>query len=311
VDFAGAEIHREAESWYSVGIKSDVEAKEPFSRDYIWLPNQVTFLGLKPTTATAHGKALSKEGKEAPVCFIHRFGRGQALLLNFVYRELNSDTMGWHRLFGEALMRWSGVEPLARIVHPMTRAPLPYRPLYAFRYGKATLLGSIRGKMIWSGASPVLIDQGRALSLEDGARFEWTGKRHVYDVRKREYLGFAESAALDLPSFEGRLLSLLPYNVTALELDAPKRIVPGTVAEVTAKVRTERGAPGDHLFYFEVTSPTGARRPLYCGTRAGEGGKAGIKVPFALNDPEGAWQILARDVLTGSEQTATVRVAGK
>jgi len=230
------------------------------------------------------------------------------LLLNFVYRELNLETLSWHGMFGDALLAWSGVRPPARILDPQTGAALPYRPLYAFRRGAATLLGSVRGDLIHSGGSTVLIDPGRALSFGDSATFAWEGDRHTYDVRGRKYLGFGESATVDLPSFEGRLLCLLPYKVERVALFVPERSERGRRVTVRATVQTDGPVPGEHVFYLQVTSPTGAKRPLYCAVRRAPGGEARFDIPLALNEPLGRWTITARDVLTGTESTAHLQL---
>ncbi|MCF7853156.1 MAG: beta-galactosidase trimerization domain-containing protein [Candidatus Pacebacteria bacterium] len=299
VDFSNATIHRESESWYSVGIKSPEDAAHRFSNNHIWLPGQTTFLGLKPTTAVAHAQVLSKEGNPTSGCFINEYGKGKAMLLNFVYRELNETTLDWHRLFGDALAKWAGFEASARIVHPVTWAPLPLRPLHKYERGKATLLASLRGYVTKSGGTPILMDRSRISSLSDDAMFVWTGKQHAYNVREGKYLGYGESATIDLPSFQGRLLCLLPYKVEKIVLAAPKQAKAGTTVTLEATIQTNGEAPGEHIVYFDITSPTGARRPLYCKTRIAPGGKATLTIPFAVNDQPGQWTVRVNDVMTG------------
>lgn len=305
VDFSAAELHCESQAWYAVGVQSPAESDEIFSAEMIWLPNKLSFRGLKPTTAVAHAKILARDGQVEPGCLINHYGKGKALLLNFDYRDLNLDTLGWHRRFGEALLRWAGLQPSARILDPRTDTPLPYRPLYAFRRGRATLLGSLRGRLARSGGSPVLIDQGRSLTVNDDAKFAWSGMRHIYDVRGRKYLGYGESATLALPSFEGRLLCLLPYEVEGVTLCGPESARPGELVKFNARVTTADGAePGEHVLAFEVTSPTGARRPLYGCVRPAADGMAELTIPMALNDPLGEWIVAVRDVMSGCSATA-------
>jgi hypothetical protein len=310
VDFSEAQIHKESESWYSVGVKSPEDAEPVFSHDLNWLPGQVSFLGIEPKTAVAHAKILSKEGKETKGCFLNKYGKGQALLLNFGYGEVNDKTMAYHLIFGRLLLDWAGIEPEARIVDPVTRQPLPYRPLYRFKRGKAVLLGSLRGHSRWEGPNVVLVDPGRLLSVKDEAMFVWSGNKHAYNVRTGEYLGFGEEAKIDLPSFEGRLLCLLPYKVEHVDLTAPGRAKPGEVVTIKAEIKTDGDPPGEHVIYFEATSPTGARRPLYCGTRVAPDGKASFEIPFALNDHTGEWTVTARDVMTGVEAAAQIIING-
>jgi len=307
VDASGAEIHRESEVWYSVGVGFHAEEKV-LPGENAWLPADTTFTGLEATTAKPQGKMLSKEGREALVCFANSFGKGKALLLNFVYTKLDSETAGWHRKFGDTLVQWAGLTPPARIVHPLTKAPLDYRPLRAFRLGQARLLGAVRGGLVWSGGRPVLIDPSRALDISDQAEFVWPDRRHVYNVRSGKHLGLGTSAQVDLPSYHGRLLALLPYQVTDVRLDAPKTARAGEIIRMRADVRAGEAQPGEHVLHMEVFSPTGYRNVLYCKTRAAPSGRAEFVVPFADNDRLGDWQMTVRDVMTGVEARATVRL---
>jgi hypothetical protein len=125
----------------------------------------------------------------------------------------------------------------------------------------------------------------------------------VYNTRARKYLGFGDSATIDLPSFQGRLICLLPYKVEQVTLSGPQRARRGQHVMLRAAVKTDDLAPGEHVVYFDVTSPTGVRRPLYCAVRSAPQGKATLEIPLALNDPLGQWTVTARDVMTGVEAT--------
>ncbi|MHB9024095.1 MAG: beta-galactosidase [Armatimonadota bacterium] len=308
VEDTGGSFHCESEVWYSIGMYDFTPDGKPLKDILTWLPANTWQLGLKATTASTLGMALSKEAKEAPACFLNSYGKGKALLLNFVYRDLNQDTFGWHLLFGNALQRLSGVQSPARLLDPATGAPLSYRPLYTFRYGPATLLGSIRGYSIWSGDGPVLMDPARAVDMSDLATFKWEGKQHAYNVRARKYLGYGDAATIDLPSFEGRLLALLPYQVTGVKLTAAPRVKAGENLALTAQVTTGGPPPGDHLLRLEAYSPTGHAVLLYARTLTAPGGKAECTIPFAFNDRPGKWKIVVRDVLTGVEGQHALQV---
>ncbi len=315
VDASKAELHRESEAWYSVGVGykaggGAVEDKDYFfGSDRSWLPADVSFLGVKPTAAKAQGVVLSKEGKEAEAVFVNQFGKGKAVLLNFLYRDLNSETCGWHLIFGRALCQLAGVKAPAQIVKPVTLAPLSYRPLRAMQNGKATLLGSIRGRLIWSGNRPVLIDPSRALDMSDKAVFTWEKPCYAYDVRARKFLGHGTNAEIDLPSFEGRLIALLPYKVENVRIEAPASAKAGSIVEVKASVTASDGEkPGKHVLRLEVTSPTGYVNLIYCKTRTATDGEAKFEIPFADNDRKGDWKITVRDVMTGTEGTSTLRI---
>lgn len=209
--------------------------------------------------------------------------------------------------FAQGVIRWARLEAVARIVDPVTETALPGRPLYAFRRGQAQLLGCLRGHFV-GGNNPRLSDSSRATSFTDEAKFTWSGDRHVYNVRSGDYLGFGSSATIEVPSFRARLLCLLPYKVEELELDAPTEAASGRVVAVRAQVRTDGEMPGEHVFYFEVKTPAGARRPLYGKTRVAPGGRATHEIPFALNDPAGEWSVTVHDVMTGAAAVQMIRL---
>ena len=153
-----------------------------------------------------------------------------------------------------------------------------------------------------------MLDETRAANFDDQVKFAWTGERHAYNVRDRKYLGEVTEAEVDLPSFHGRLLALLPYKVEALRIDAPSKAPAGKTLHLSAKIITDGNQPGEHVFRMEVFSPTGYRNLIYCRTKTAAAGEAHFQIPFANNDRRGQWTVLVRDVMTGVESKKTVEL---
>jgi hypothetical protein len=195
VDEGGASLRRDLCVWYSVGMgmKENV-----ITHDNIWLKTDVSCEGLKPTTAKALGSAMSQSGRpDVPAFFLNEFGKGKAMLLNFQYRDFDPDNVGFHQFFMRMLLKLAGIQPPARIVDPATGAWLPYRPLFTFKRGAATLLGSIRGVAKLVGCEiPTMVDEGGMFERADDVTFTWDANAHAYNVRSRKYLGFGKSAAV-------------------------------------------------------------------------------------------------------------------
>ncbi len=303
VDATQAQLHHESEAWTSIGL---LTSDPRFSEETTWLQGDVWQTGIAAAGATSVGKAYSREGREADTFFIHETGKGRTLLLNFLYRDLNLDSSGWHQIFGNALVRLATLQPPARILDPYTGAPLPYRPIHAFERGAATLIGAMRGHSVWSGGKPILIDESSTFDAVTTVRFTWPEPRHAYNVRTRDYYGKTTSAELDLPSFHGRLLALLPYRPTAVQATLPSAATAGQRLEIPVQLMVDAGLPGEHVLYMQVHAPSGARRPLYCQTRIAPEGRTTFTLPFAFNDPPGEWRVAIRDVMTGIEQVATI-----
>lgn len=290
----GSQVHAAAGLRATTGVTPGAEWRT-------WLPADTWQTGLAATTATALGELRGDDGHTEPAFLLNQTGAGHTLLLNFLYRDLTATTALAHRRFGQDLVRWVGLLPPAEIVDPGTNEPLPYRPLYAFTYGRATLLGSLRGQFTTvTQPNWTLIDFGAPFQPDPRARVRWDGPRHIYDVRERQYLGQGTEATLKLPSFQARLLSLLPYRVTEVQLRAAGSVRRGSIATVTAQVRTS-AAPSQHLLRLEVVSPTGYRTLPYSRLETAPHGAATFTIPFAYNDRPGVWQITVRDVLTGTE----------
>jgi len=312
VNAEAAELHQEPEVWFSAGVGYAGKLKEDgvntgemtLTRELIWLPADVWQRGLRTTRAKPEAVLLSKSGKESYGCYANTYGRGKALLLNLVYCDYNLENAGWHQAFGKALAQWAGLQQPARILKRTTNVPLPY-PLFAFRRGAALLLASVRGRLQWVGQRPKLLDETRSANFDDQVKFAWSEKRHAYNVRTRKYLGETTEAEVDLPSFHGRLLALLPYKVESVEISTASTWQAGRTLNLSAQVKTNV-APDEHVLRLEVHSPTGYRNLLYCKTCTARAGKVDFTIPFANNDREGPWRILVRDVMSGVEGTATV-----
>ena len=98
------------------------------------------------------------------------------------------------------------------------------------------------------------------------------------------------------------MLSHLPYRVAGLELitGRPEGTAhrPGESVEVTLRVATSEeiggGRPAKHVIRVDVTDPAGEEAGAHGGNFA-PGGRVELRLPLALNAPEGAWTLRARD----------------
>jgi len=55
-------------------------------------------------------------------------------------------------------------------------------------------------------------------------------------------------------------------------------------------------------------NPQGAAVWPYTSNVLAKGGRAAIRIPLALNDPPGTWQVRVRDVLSGVAGQAVLKV---
>ena len=62
------------------------------------------------------------------------------------------------------------------------------------------------------------------------------------------------------------------------------------------------------LFSIHVRAPDGKEFAHYSATKSSPDGALTYTIPFALNDPSGAWEITVRDLAQGSEASAKVEI---
>ena len=88
-------------------------------------------------------------------------------------------------------------------------------------------------------------------------------------------------------------------------------------AAAVARVTVHEGAPETVLALtatrtvrVAVKRPDGTPAEVYSANVKAEGGRADIRLPFALNDPLGTWRVRVQDVATGTAAEAGIRLRG-
>lgn len=216
-------------------------------------------------------------------------GGGRAFYLNFATARAN-ELLAW---LDGAEGPWAGLPRIARFSHAPAE-PGEYE-LVELRRGPVRLLGVLRDHRFGESAGPMM------LALPAAAQ--------VYDARAGRYLGRTDSLTADLRPGQGTVYALLPYRVTGVEVTGPERAIAGTVATLTAQVRSSAPTPGDHVLRVEVRDPAGAVSEAYSRNVPAERGRAEIAIPFALNDAPGSWTVSVRDAVTGVTGEATLTLS--
>lgn len=252
-----------------------------------------------PAGALHHAEIAAEDGPRAGV-FIHRHGAGTAVLLNLLLAN-RVDTSTWanQSRFVACLLARAGLEPRVRIA-----GPDPFTPHYEaafFRQGPALeYLGVVR--RLFGGDR----DESITIAL--------TGARHVYDVRKRAYLGERAAIPTALDRGDAAVFALFPYRVAGIDLAAPATCRQGEAVSYRASVRAAGASPGDHVVRVEVRDGRGRLMAHYSGNRLSASGVVAESFHLALNDSPGTWRITATEVASGLTADAQVvvseRVAG-
>jgi|LSQX01.1.fsa_nt_gb hypothetical protein len=215
-------------------------------------------------------------------------GGGRAFYLSFVAPRSN-EMIAWLEAEG-----FRGLPKIAQMSH------LPGEPgEYEFvrlESGPIAMLGVLRE---------------RRMDLSDGPlTLTLPEEREVYDVRAHRHLGRSDTITADLLPGQTALYALLPYRVESVTVTAADA-AGGASCAITATINASAPTPGDHVLRVEVRDPAGALSDAYTRMVVSERGVATVSIPFALNDAPGDWRVAVRDVATGMQGEAIVRLSAR
>ena len=128
----------------------------------------------------------------------------------------------------------------------------------------------------------------------------------LYDVLAGVELGVGSRLDMSLHDGTVRVIAALPYRVGRVRLELPEQAVVGQDCTAGLTIETEGGQPELHVFRLDVIGPDGLPRRGYSQNVVATSGTAKATVPFALNDPPGAWTLLVRDVASGASARRTL-----
>ena len=276
-------------------------------------PERLRGLGSKPASPSpACGWPAPRPGAPVPAGrrwpLIHRHGKGRAIYLNL-------DVAGYSGLRGggavrpELITESRGEDDLLGALDGIFRSVLAEagirRPRVVVAPKDGT--GSLGESFYWANGGHLYFGFRPTVRTSVEAQMEWEREGHVYDVRTGRYHGLTKQVDLTVRPGRALVLSHLPYRVTALKVRTGRpegtAYRPGETVEVTLRVATSeeiRGArPAKHVIRVDVTGPAGEEAGAHGGNFDAPGGELELSLPLALNAPEGAWTLRARDVASG------------
>jgi hypothetical protein len=139
---------------------------------------------------------------------------------------------------------------------------------------------------------------------------------HVYDlVASREVPATARGEKLQWPvnlgPCDGRVFLVTPQPIAAVTLAVPDTAERGGKLEVTLTVNDDKGHAIAAVVpvFVQISDPAG-RVAEFSGYHAAKDGRLDLHLEPASNDAPGVWQIRARELASGREATAFVRITG-
>jgi hypothetical protein len=132
------------------------------------------------------------------------------------------------------------------------------------------------------------------------------GKYYITDMRSGKAFGLTDRIPVTLDGLSCQVWSLLPYQVTDLQVKLPQTITQGETANLTVTLNTTV-KPAPHVIRVEVASPGGAA-PYAMRLLDTKDGALTCPLPVACNDEPGSWTVKVTDVATGVSRTVKYAV---
>lgn len=245
----------------------------------------------EPGLALKGAHALSSRGNRL---LVNRFGKGKAYLLNFFLDTYPEDRL--EKRSGPLLADFAKVladaqiVPVVRLVGAQGEA-VAQCSTYVFNNGTTRLVGIV----------PDMLRPGI-----EKAQLRFDGKKAIYDVRAKKYVGTGSSFEVTLEPGVPSLFALVADPVGEMSINVPSSAVLGE------EIRLRFGLSGIEDFRsvakVVVTDPNGNTVRYYGGNRDILAGKGQTAFRTALNDPPGRWKVEVTDVISGHGKTAEIEV---
>jgi hypothetical protein len=188
----------------------------------------------------------------------------------------------------QRVLEAAGIEPKVRLTS-LQSEPVTDCSTYLFNNGSTQLYGMVPDK---GGAG---VRRVRVTLSED---------RAVYDVRRKEYVGFGDSFETEIEPASPRLFAFVAGRGTDILLDAPTAAKPGETVHIGYRVQGINGLKS--VATAVVTDPNGRELHYYGRNMDVVESVGSFSFQTALNDPVGPWRIVITDTITGLKKEAVV-----
>jgi hypothetical protein len=187
----------------------------------------------------------------------------------------------------KALVENAGVRGDIEVQDPLGNLRTDLRS-YVFDNGRAMFLGILPDRALNNPPAEALVLKRHA-------------KAHVYDVRRRQYLGEADTVRTGILPAEAKLLAFLPERIAGLNLSLSKPTgKPGDVLELTGSLLPASLKDSRLVVRIEVTKD-GRVQEAYTKNLAFNGSFT-YPIPLALNQDQGEYRVKVTEVISGHTQ---------
>jgi hypothetical protein len=235
-------------------------------------------------------------------------GQGKGIYLNFCLNEYpiqrKEDNEGFYtRELMKKVLAFAGVEKFCSLTGiDGTSLEKGYETVY-YSDGQARYVAVIRDydSKLAVGHDGLAVGGGAEEdSTEEAVRFKLQAKAHVYDVRKKKYLGFTDSIDTRIASGDTKLFSLLPYEFNSISLEMPQSVKAGTSLEIGIHVKQgSKDIDYTNVLNINFYEPSGEYGWQYSENTVVKGDFALRQYDLPLNEKRGQWKVVVKDVATG------------
>jgi len=241
---------------------------------------------------------------------VKNFGKGHAIIIGaslkgYTGRRGTGDA-GDRRGLTRMIEQYAGTRPWCR-VEDKNGLDRGDTEITLFRNGDTYLLGLLRDPGIRSeiaGAGGQWTVQ-RGASSGGGLESSETSvllpqSYHIYDVRRHDYLGFADQFKTGLVKARAKVFAFLPCKIAGLNLSlSSERMKQGDVLKIRVQVKPAEAKNCGLGVRLTITGPDGEEVEEYGRTLVIKGGQIETAIALALDEPEGAYEVKATEVVSG------------
>lgn len=267
------------------------------------------------------GTALAEQAG-IPTVVVREVGKGLAAYLNlelFPYQHWRvrpGQEAGVRELFG-AVLAEAGVRPRVRVLDSQS-ASVPAVEVVIYELGMQRIVAVFRNPQLDSGGwadGPKVTARGWGEEIDNSALekpveavIQLPEGFNVYDARGAKALGNSASVRATLDPWSPLVLTLSPTPVRGLSFSAPSSARAGQRIALELRMDDRPDGVQPRIVRVDVFDPSGKLVEHYSANVRSEGERVRFEIPFAWNDPAGAWRVRARDVASGASAETTLQL---